>query len=138
MLTRHRTLTLIAWAAFVASFFLPTVHVKPGGLFGDIDAGWKAFMLALSMALKPDRFDWFWGLCIAGVLANVTVVAAAAWAMRRKPVPVWVLVALAASFAANLAWIPMMSDSVLLAGYWLWIGSIGMLAAVGLVKPRWS
>jgi hypothetical protein len=131
-------LTLIAWAAFVASFFLPTVHVKPGGLFGDIDAGWKAFMLALSMALKPDRFDWFWGLCIAGVLANVTVVAAAAWVMRRKPVPVWVLVALAASFLVNLAWIPTMSDSVLLAGYWLWIGSIGMLAAVGLVKPRWS
>jgi hypothetical protein len=131
-------LTLIAWAAFVASFFLPTVHVKPGGLFGDIDAGWKAFMLALSMALKPDRFDWFWGLCIAGVLANVTVVAASAWVLRRKPVPVRLLVALAALLLVNLAWIPMMSDSVLLAGYWLWIGSIGVFAAVGLVKPRWS
>jgi hypothetical protein len=134
--SRHRTLTLIAWVAFVASFLLPTVHVKPGGLFGDIDAGWKAFTLALSMALKPDRFDWFWGLCIAGVLANVAVLVAAVWALRRRPAPVWLRAALTASFVLNLAWIPLMSDSVLIAGYWLWIGSLGMFAVVGLVQRR--
>lgn len=56
------------------------------------------------------------------------------WA--RRPAPVWLLVTLAASFVMNLAWIPAMSDSVLLAGYWLWIGSIGTIAVAGLEKLR--
>ena len=142
---RYRTLTLIAWATFVASWFLPTVHVKPGGLFGDINAGWKAFMLALSMALKPDRFDWFWGLCIAGVLGNVPVLLTP-WLFRRSgqssesvppgAVPSWLVAALAAALVANLAWILVMSDTVLLVGYWLWIGSIGALAVVAFLNHR--
>jgi hypothetical protein len=130
------TVTLTAWAAFVLSWFLPTVHVKPGGLFGDIDAGWKAFMLAFSMALKPDRFDWFWGLCIAGVLGNVLVILTP-WLFRRWPAaPFWLIASLAAAFALNLCWIAVMSDTVLLTGYWLWIGSIGALASAAALHHR--
>lgn len=142
------TAVLIAWAAFAISWFLPAVHVKPGGLIGDIDAGWKAFLLALSMALKPDRLEWFWGLCIAGVLANLPVVLTL-WHFRRDPamkprdpewraraIPSWLAIALAAAFLINLSWIVVMSDTVLLVGYWLWIGSIGILAVIAILHHR--
>jgi hypothetical protein len=112
------------------------MHVKPGGLLGDLDAGWKAFLLALSMALKPDRFDWFWGLCIAGALGNVPVLLTPWLFRRRAAVPLWLAASLAASFILNLAWILVMSDTVLLAGYWLWIGSIGTLAVVSFTRAR--
>jgi hypothetical protein len=141
--SRPRTIAArIAGAAFAASWFLPTVHVQPGSLFGDIDAGWKAFMLALSMVLKPDRLDWFWALSVAGVLANVPVVLAMPWLFRTgRAIPRGLAGSLVAAFLVNLCWIVVMSDTTLLVGYWLWIGSIGALAAVatfGHRRPRTS
>lgn len=132
MIFRLRT---AAWVAYAVSFFLPAVHVKPGGLFGDINVGWKAFMLALTWAVKPDRLDWFWALCIAGVLANV-VVLMTPWLFRRTTFPFWIPAILTAAFVLNLAWIVVMSDTVLLVGYWLWIGSIGALAVAAILNHR--
>jgi hypothetical protein len=132
---RHAVVAGIAWAAYVLSWFLPVVRFKPGGLFTDIDAGWKAFLLALSLVVKPDRLDVFWGLCVVGVLGNVPVLASP-W-MLRDPVPRRFITYLAAAFVLNLAWIVVMRDSVLLAGYWLWVGSMGALAVAAMVK-RWA
>lgn len=134
MSRRAVTASLVAASvAYLASWFLPVVAFTPGTLVEGINAGWKAFFMALSMALKPDRLDGFWGLCTAGVLANVVVIAVP-WVLRRRPAPAWLPMALAASFVINLAWIPMTSAR-LLPGYWLWIGSIGMLAAtVALIR----
>lgn len=67
MPSRYRTLTRIAWAAYALSMFLPVLHEM-------VDAGWKAFLLAIVLPFKPDQPFWTRGLCIAGVLANVAVV----------------------------------------------------------------
>jgi O-antigen/teichoic acid export membrane protein len=40
------------------------------------------------------------------------------------------------AFVLNLGWLAFLGQKGLLAGYWLWVGSMGVLAAVALVS-RW-
>jgi O-antigen/teichoic acid export membrane protein len=40
------------------------------------------------------------------------------------------------AFVLNLGWLAFLGRKGLLAGYWLWVGSMGVLAAVALVS-RW-
>lgn len=94
--------------------------------------GWQTFAAAATMAVRPDRLDGFWALCVAGFLANGTVLLTPWLFRRRSGVPRWFVYALAAAFVLNLIWIPVMSGSVMLPGYWMWLGALGALALVGI------
>jgi len=120
-----------AFAAFAISWFLPVMHA--GQLLGEIARGWKAFLLALSYAIKPDRLGWFWALCIAGVLGNVAVLLTP-WMLRKPMVPIWYLLLLMVSLS-NLAWL-YAAEMDLEIGYWLWFGSMLTLGLIVLRRHR--
>jgi hypothetical protein len=122
--------TAVAWAAYAASWFLPTLKFEHSGLFSDLDAGWKAFTIVLSIVMKPESIDFVWFLSTASVLSNLAVVLSPL-KFRRSPVPVWFTAVLAIAFVVNLTWFILITDSTLQAGYWLWVGSMGALALVG-------
>ncbi len=119
-----------AWAAYAMSWLLPTVRIGAKDVGLGVSAGWKAFQMSLEYVVKPDRLDWVWALCIAGVLANVPVLLSPL--MLRRPAPRWLIASLLVAFVVNLAWIPFMNRSALVEGYWLWIGAIAVLAAVAI------
>ena len=136
--TQGRALRLIAglaWAAYAVSWFLPTLKLKNSGLFSDFDAGWKAFMIVLSIVMKPESIDFVWSLSVASILSNLAVVLSP-FMFRRRPVHAWFTAFLAIGFVVNLAWFFLIRDSKLQAGYWLWVGSMGVLAAVGVAGWR--
>jgi len=125
---------LIAWAAYAVSWLVPAVRLMPHD--PKPMAGWQAFAAALTMATRPDRIDWFWAICVAGVLANIGVLMTV-WQFHRAPgVLRWFAYAMAAAFAVNLLWVPFLAGSILMPGYWLWIGAIGALAATAVALSR--
>jgi hypothetical protein len=123
--------TTVAWVACAASWFLPTLKFKNSGLFSDLDAGWKAFLIVVSIVMKPESIDFVWFLSLASVLSNLAVVLSPLM-FRRSPVPIWFTAVLAIAFVVNLTWFILITDSTLQAGYWLWVGSMGVLALVGV------
>jgi hypothetical protein len=128
-----RWAVIAAGAAYVASWFLPVVHVPPGGIYDDVDAGWKAFALTVLGVFSPNKLGWISLFFLASVLTNLPVLMAP-WMLRRTPVPLWFVIALLVSFLLNLAWIPLLERVTPLAGYWLWIGSMSLLAAVAIYR----
>ena len=133
---RAKWVTLgVAWAAYAVSWLLPVLKLKHSGLLSDLDHGWKAFMVVLQLVIKPESFDWFWGLCIVSVLSNLLVLISPLM-FQRTSVPRWYITLLICGFLVNLAWLLLTSDSTLLPGYWLWVGSMGVLAVVA-VANRW-
>jgi hypothetical protein len=133
----------LAWAAYALSWFLPVLHIPQGGLIRDLEAGWKAFLAACYGVKEPSQLGLVWGLCIAGVLGNVPVLLSP-WALqpslrtgpRHGPVPRWFALAMTGAFVLNLGWLLFLGQKGLLAGYWLWVGSMGTLAAVAIVSRR--
>lgn len=125
----------VAWAAYAASWFLPTLKLKNSGLFSDFDAGWKAFMIVLSIVMKPESIDFVWFLSVASILSNLAVVLSP-FMFRRSSIPAPFTAVLAIAFVVNLIWFFLITDSKLQAGYWLWVGSMGVLAAVGVAGWR--
>jgi len=125
-------LTIAAWIAYAMSWFLP---VMPKSDLFSISAGWKAFLLVGSVVLKPDQIDPFWGLCIAGVLANAPVLISPFVLINRRP-PVRFVVTIALAFVLNLVWIGFVTDTKLLVGYWLWVGSMGLLTVAAILRIR--
>ena len=133
---RARWTTLgVAWAAYAVSWLLPVLKPKHSGLISDLDHGWKAFMVVLSLAIKPETLDWFWGLCIASVLSNLLVLVSPLM-FRRHSVPRWYITLMICGFIVNLVWLLLTNDSTLLAGYWLWVGSMGVLAVAAVANRR--
>jgi hypothetical protein len=124
-------LLLPAWAAYVASWFLPVIVVPPGDR--DVYAGWKAFVTVVLGLIRPDEISVGYPIFLGSALSNVTVLLSP-WMLRRTPVPLWFVIALLAGFLLNLAWVPMLEEITPLAGYWLWIGSMSLLAAVALYR----
>ena len=127
------TLLIAAGAAYIASWFLPVVHVPQGGMFDDIDTGWKAFAVVVLGVISPNKLGWISLFFLASALSNVPVLMAH-WMLRRTPVPLWFVVALLVGFLLNLAWIPLLEPVTPLAGYWLWIGSMSLLAAIAIYR----
>ena len=125
-------ITGFAWATYAISWFLPIVAAKPGRIT-DVGTGWEAFVLAIAVVQDLKNIDWLWCLCSVGVLVNVLVVMSPLM-FRRAHVPIWFVVCLFAAFVLNLGWVPLMTGGTLLPGYWLWLGSMGLLAAMALVK----
>ena len=125
---------LIAWAAYAVAWLVPAVRLMPHD--PKPMAGWQAFAAALTMATRPDRIDWFWAICVAGVLANIGVLMTVWQFHRTSGVLRWFAYAMAAAFAVNLLWIPFLAGSILMPGYWLWIGAIGALAVTAMVLNR--
>lgn len=125
---------LVAWAAYAVAWLVPAVRLMPHD--PRPMAGWQAFAAALTMAVRPDRLDWFWGLSVAGVLGNVAVLMTPFLFRRTDGVPKWFVITLVAAFAVNLMWIPAMSGAGFLPGFWLWIGAMGALAVAAVVARR--
>jgi hypothetical protein len=125
----------VAWTAYAVSWFLPVLKLKHSGLLSDLDHGWKAFMVVLTLAIKPETLDWFWGLCIASVLSNLLVLVSPL-IFRHNSVPRWYISLMIGGFAVNLIWLLLTSDSTLLAGYWLWVGSMGVLTVAAVANRR--
>ncbi len=121
----------VAWAAYALSWFLPVLHIPEGGLFSDIDAGWKAFATTLLGVFRPDRLEWISLFFLGSALSNVPVLMSP-WMLRRMPTARWFISALAAGFLLNLAWIPLLERIRLLVGYWLWVGSMFVLPVVAI------
>jgi hypothetical protein len=125
----------VAWTAYAVSWLLPVLKLKGSELLRDLDHGWKAFMIVLSLAIKPESFDWFWALCINSVLSNLTVLISP-WMLRRASVPRWFVGTLIFDSVMNLTWTSLTSDSTLLAGYWLWVGSMAVLSVVAVANRK--
>jgi len=121
----------VAWAAYALSWFLPVLHIPEGGLFSDIDAGWKAFATTVLGIFSPNKLGWISLFFLGSVLSNVPVLMSP-WMLRRVPPARWFIIALAAGFLLNLAWIPLLERIRLLVGYWLWVGSMFVLAVVAI------
>jgi predicted membrane channel-forming protein YqfA (hemolysin III family) len=43
---------------------------------------------------------------------------------------------IAAAFAVNLMWLPRFKTAELRLGFWLWLGSMGVLAAIAIARSR--
>lgn len=127
--------TIPVWIVYVASWFLPAFRA-PDSASPSLE-GWKLFVLAGAAVIDPEEVNWFLGLCIVGVLSNF-LVALTPWLLRRDPTPLWLPLALKVSFFVNFGWIPAMHKADLLLGYWLWLGSIGALALIAVLRRRGS
>jgi len=92
----------VAWTAYALSWLLPVLKPKHSGVISDLDHGWKAFMVVLTLAIKPENLDWFWGLCIASVLSNLLVLDSPL-IFRRHSVPRWYITLTIGGCAENLA-----------------------------------
>jgi hypothetical protein len=125
-----------AWAAFVAAWFLPTVDVHAE--FPLRLTGWKAFVAAGTVVWDGGKtqFEWVRVLSLVGVLSNVPVLLSFWILQRGAPVPRWFAAVIAAGFAANLIWLSMFKTAELRLGYWLWLGSMGVLAAIAIARSR--
>jgi hypothetical protein len=126
---RELALAFAAWATYVVSWFVPVIHNEWGD---DIDAGWQAFLVALSHAFEPGEF-WNSVLNLAGVLGNVPVWISP-WLFRKQRTPAWFAIALTVAFLSNLIWLQYINAVDFLAGYWMWIASIGVLAGIAVVR----
>jgi len=136
-------LVIAAWAAFAISWFLRTVDTHSELALRL--TGWKAFLAAATVAWDGGKtqFEWIRVLSLAGVLSNIPVLLSPWIFLRHGPVrtrgehvPRWFASAMAAAFAVNLAWLPMFRTAELRLGYWLWLGSMGVLAAIAIARSR--
>jgi hypothetical protein len=131
-----RTLVLVAWAAFTVAWFLPALH-SGKEMFALRLPGWKAFLAAGTVAWDGGRtnFEWLRILSLAGVLSNVLVLISP-WMLRRARTPRWFAAGIAAAFAVNLGWVAVGKITELRPGYWLWVGSMGVLAVIAVLGSR--
>jgi hypothetical protein len=125
-----------AWAVFAIAWFLPAVDTHSE--FALRLPGWKAFLAAATVAWDGGKtnFEWIRILSLAGILSNVPVLMSPWIFLRGAPVPRWFATVMVAAFAVNLAWLPMFKTAELRLGYWLWLGSMGVLAAIAIARSR--
>lgn len=125
-------IVIAAWTAFAISWFLPVVRGRE--LFGDVDAGWKAFLLTLALVKEPDTSDAMRSLCVTGVLGNA-MVALSPLILRNPHAPLGFLVLILVSLA-NIAWRWAAPNATFLVGYWLWFASILAISIIVLRRSR--
>jgi len=125
---------IAAWAAFTIAWFLPTVYAKAE--FSLRLSGWKAFLAAGTVAWDDGKteFEWLRVLSLVGMLSNVLVLISPWMLLRYARVPRWFAIGIAAAFAVNLAWLAAIKATDLRVGYWLWIGSMGALAVIAILR----
>jgi hypothetical protein len=125
-----RLLLGIAWVAYALSWFLRAAHAEEFGTPYTY-AGWKAFTTTVSVILRPQDADWSYAVGAAGVLGNVAVLLSPLM-LSRTP-PRWLVASLLAAFILNLGWILVVRNVASLdAGYWLWVGSMGLMALAAI------
>ena len=132
-----RAWAIVAWAAFTIAWFLPTLN-SGREMFALRLPGWKAFLAAGTLAWDGGKmdFEWIRILSLAGMLSNVVVLISPWMLLRNAGVPGWFAAGIAAAFAVNLGWVAAGKITDLGPGYWLWLGSMGVLAVIAFMRRR--
>jgi hypothetical protein len=68
------------------------------------------------------------------MLSNVFVLISPWMLLRNARVPRWFAIGIAASVVVNLAWVAAVKVTDLRVGYWLWVGSMGALAVIAILR----